>query len=148
MIKAIYFDMDGTIADLYSVEGWLDYLSAEKTTPYKEAKPLVDMCIFGKILNLLQAQGWKIGIISWVSKTGSNDYKREVAEAKKEWLFRHLDSVRFDEIKIADYGTPKQELANYSSGILFDDELKNRENWIGQAYDVNNIFEILGALVM
>ena len=29
MIKAIYFDLDGTIADLYGVEGWLDDLIAE-----------------------------------------------------------------------------------------------------------------------
>ena len=26
MTKAIYFDMDGTIADLYAVENWLDDL--------------------------------------------------------------------------------------------------------------------------
>ena len=26
MTKAIYFDMDGTIADLYAVDGWLDKL--------------------------------------------------------------------------------------------------------------------------
>ena len=25
MYKAIYFDMDGTIADLYGVDGWLDW---------------------------------------------------------------------------------------------------------------------------
>ena len=29
MNKMICFDMDGTIADLYSVDGWLDYLRAE-----------------------------------------------------------------------------------------------------------------------
>ena len=28
MTKAIYFDMDGTIADLYGVDGWLDSLVA------------------------------------------------------------------------------------------------------------------------
>ena len=38
----IYFDMDGTIADFYGVENWLDYLLAEKTFPYVSAKPLVD----------------------------------------------------------------------------------------------------------
>ena len=31
MYKAIYFDMDGTIADLYGVNGWLDYLVGEQT---------------------------------------------------------------------------------------------------------------------
>ena len=28
----------------------------------------------------------------------------------------------------------------------FDDEQKNRENWTGRAYDVNNIMEILKGL--
>ena len=56
MTKAIYFDMDGTIADLYGVNGWLDSLIAEQTKPYREAKPLVDMRQLGKLLNKLQAQ--------------------------------------------------------------------------------------------
>jgi phosphoserine phosphatase len=30
MNKAIYFDMDGTIADLYGVSGWLADLEAER----------------------------------------------------------------------------------------------------------------------
>ena len=34
--RTIVFDMDGTIADFYGVDGWLDYLKAENTTPYEE----------------------------------------------------------------------------------------------------------------
>ena len=37
MTNAIYFDMDGTIADLYGFDGWLDYLHAEDVKPYAEA---------------------------------------------------------------------------------------------------------------
>ena len=29
----IWFDMDGTIADLYGVEGWLEMLIAKDETP-------------------------------------------------------------------------------------------------------------------
>ena len=29
----IYFDMDGTLANFYGVENWLDYLENEDTTP-------------------------------------------------------------------------------------------------------------------
>ena len=36
----IYFDMDGTLANFYGVENWLDYLENEDTTPYEIAKPL------------------------------------------------------------------------------------------------------------
>ena len=32
MMKAIYFDMDGTIADLYGVENWLEYFTKKYQT--------------------------------------------------------------------------------------------------------------------
>lgn len=146
MTKAIYFDLDGTIADLYGVEGWLDCLCAEKTRPYREAKPLVDMHKLGNLLNTLQKQGWEIGIISWLSKGGSEVYNKRVAATKENWLARHLGTVKFNEVKIAKYGTPKQLLAEHPSGILFDDERANRENWVGEAYDVHNILEVLSTL--
>ena len=146
MYKAIYFDMDGTIADTYSVENWLDYLIAGKTKPYREAKPLVDMRQLAKLLNTLQAQGWKIGVISWLSKSGSDEYGERVVKTKEKWLAKHLGSVNFDEIKIAKYGTPKQFLADHPFGILFDDEQPNRDAWVGEAYDVHNILQVLTAI--
>lgn len=146
MYKAIYFDMDGTIADLYGVDGWLDYLCAEQTKPYRDAKPLVNMRKLARLLNQLQKQGWKIGVISWLAKSGSDEYGDRVAQTKEKWLKKHLGSVKFDEIKIAKYGTPKQFLADHAFGILFDDERQNRENWVGIAYDVNNILQVLEAL--
>jgi len=146
MYKAIYFDMDGTIADLYGVENWLDYLVAGQTKPYREAKPLVNMRELGKLLNKLQAQGWHIGVISWLSKGGSDEYGDKVAKAKEAWLKKHLGSVHFDEVKIAKYGTPKQFLADHAFGILFDDEQPNRDAWVGEAYDVHNILSVLTAI--
>ena len=43
MKKEIWLDMDGTIADLYGVDNWLEYLEAEDEKPYRIAKPLVNM---------------------------------------------------------------------------------------------------------
>ena len=140
MTKAIYFDMDGTIADLYGVNNWLDYLTNEDTTPYEVCKPLVNLSLLARYLNKLQRKGYKINIISWLSKTGSSDYNSRVAIAKMNWLKKHLPSVKFDNISIVNYGTPKQTLG---TGILFDDEKPNRDNWVGVAYDVNNILEVL-----
>ena len=143
MTNTIFFDMDGTIADLYGVEGWLDMLIASDTLPYEIAKPLVKLNSLARILNKLQKNGYKIGIISWLSKNGSKTYNKEVAEVKKEWLKKHLASVNFDEIHIVEYGTPKQTFAKTKNDILFDDEKKNRDNWTGKAFDVDNIIEIL-----
>ena len=66
-----------------------------------------------------------------------------MTKAKKEWLKRHLASVKFDEIHIVKYGTPKQTFAKTENDILFDDEEKNRNDWTGKAFDVNEIIEIL-----
>ena len=62
----IYFDMDGTIADLYGVKNWLSYLESGKTKPYREARPLVNMRELGRELRRLQAEGYAICIISWL----------------------------------------------------------------------------------
>lgn len=145
--KAIYFDMDGTIADLYGNENWLANLIAERTKPYREAKPLVDMRKLGKLLNQLQQSGYQIGVISWLSKCGTPTYNARVTETKMKWLEKHLGAVCFDEYHIVPYGMPKQEVAEMPLGILFDDEKPNRDNWLGTAYDVNNILEVLENLL-
>ena len=147
MKKAIYFDMDGTIADLYGVETWLSDIHAENERPYKEAKVLVNMNLLAKKLHKLQENGYKLGVISWTAKNATDTYNEKVANAKKEWLQKHLKSVKFDEIVIVPYGTPKQKVVKYNEGILFDDEEPNRTNWTGTAYDVNNIIETLTLLV-
>ncbi len=142
MTTTIYFDMDGTIADLYSIPDWLPLLRAYDPKPYAEAKPLVNLNSLARILNRLQRQGFRIGIISWLSKTSTPEYDAKVTTAKERWLARHLSSVNFDEIHIVPYGTPKETFATVND-ILFDDEVRNRENWIGKAFDVDSIIEIL-----
>lgn len=143
MKKEIWFDMDGTIADLYGVDGWLDMLVNENARPYEIAKPLVNMRELAKVLNRLIEKGWEIGVISWLAKNGTNDYNKKVANAKMKWLAKHLKSVKFAKIDIVEYGTPKQINRN---GILFDDEKQNRENWLGIAYNVENIIQVLREL--
>ena len=143
MTATIFFDMDGTIADLYGVENWLDYLIASDALPYAVAKPLLKLNSLARILNRLQKEGYRIGIISWLSKSGTEEYNNAVTEVKKNWLKKHLASVHFDEINIVKYGTPKQMFARTENDILFDDEEKNRNNWTGKAFDVNAILEIL-----
>lgn len=144
--KAIYFDLDGTIADLYGVEGWLDMLRAYDPTPYEMAKPLVRLATLARLLNRLQREGYTIGIISWLSKEPTPSYDEAVTNAKLEWLENHMPSVEWDEINIVPHGTPKHEVVANPYGILFDDEQKNRDEWIGTAYNVNNIIEILKSL--
>ena len=139
----INFDMDGTIADLYSNPDWLPLLRAYDPTPYITARPLIQLNTLARKLNALQKSGYRIAIISWLSKTSNEDYDRAVTEAKLQWLATHLPSVHWDEITIIPYGTPKENYCHNPLDILFDDEERNRLNWTGRAYDVQNILEIL-----
>ena len=145
MMKAIWFDMDGTIADLYGVKDWLDYLLAGDVFPYAKAAPMLNFSLLARLLNRLQADGWKLGIVSWTSKSGSDLYNGEVALTKLVWLHQHLKSVEWDEIKIVKYGTNKYNVCG--GGILFDDEEGNRNDWHDTAYTPENILPILKELL-
>ena len=142
MIKAIYFDLDGTIADLYGVEGWLDDLIAENTRPYAEAKPLLNLSLLARYIHKAQKMGYIVGVISWLSKSGSDAYNEAVTITKREWLAKHLPSVEWDEIHIVKYGTPKSTCRS-CPGILFDDEQRNLDEWGAGAVIASNLLEIL-----
>ena len=141
--KIINFDMDGTIADLYGVDGWLNDLINGDTRPYDIAKPLVNLSSLARILNRLQTKGYIINIISWTAKSGTAEYNERIKASKLKWLTKHLKSVKFNNVYIVPYGTPKHKIA---SGILFDDEIGNRTAWGVGAYDVDNILGVLKAV--
>ena len=140
MKKTVWFDMDGTIADLYAVDNWLEMLRNYDPTPYAIAKPLVNMSKLARKLHKMQAEGWNIGIISWSSKVSTPEYDEAVAQAKASWLKKHLPSVSWDEIYVVAYGTPKSNFIKTSLDILFDDEEKNRNEWTGQSFEPSMIF--------
>ena len=143
--KWIYFDMDGTLNRFYEVEDWLDMLIASNPAPYKLARPNVNMNQLARKLNKLQRDGYKIGIISWLSKTTTPEYDEAVTVAKMKWLKKHLASVHFDKINIVSYGVNKWEVCG--AGILFDDEAKNRDMWQGEAYHPDMMMDVLNKLM-
>lgn len=134
----IYLDMDGTIADLYGVDGWLGYLLKEDEKPYKDAKILVKESV---LLNLIK-KGYELNIITWLSKDSSKSYDKKVRKAKKEWLKSNYPNIEFKEIHIIKYGTSKYKVAKDRNGILVDDELKNRKEWKGIAIEPQEIYRI------
>lgn len=148
MEKTIYFDMDGTIADLYGVDNWLPMLVAEDVTPYAIAKPMVDTEELTKTLKELKMNDYKIGIVSWLSKSGTEEYNNAVRNTKKDWLKKYI-GVEIDEMHIVKYGTRKDYIVKNKMGILFDDEEPNRNHWKGLAINPQeeNILEILKNLL-
>ena len=142
MKRGIYFDVDGTIANLYGVEGWLADLEAENVRPYIEAKPMVNLSLLARYIHKAQRMGYTVGVISWLSKSGSPSYNETVTNAKMKWLTKHLPSVEWDEIHIVKYGTPKSTCRTYP-GILFDDEQRNLDEWGEGAVIACDMLEVL-----
>lgn len=131
MFEAIYFDMDGTIADLYGVDGWLEKLRREDETPYYEAMPMVDVMALSDLLEKFARLGVVVGVISWLAMNSTKSYDAKVRQAKKAWLDKYLPQAT--ECHFIKYGTTKKSAAKYKNSILVDDNAKVRKGWTGYA---------------
>jgi len=141
-VKAIYWDMDGTIANLYEYKNWLDMLNAEDVTPYADCEPLVNMNELNNILCEFTALGITIGIISWGAMNGSNEYTRATKKAKKAWYEKYLTCIT--EFHVVKYGTPKHVTAKIKDSILVDDNADVRKAWKnGATIDASNSEEMM-----
>lgn len=149
MIKELVFDMDGTIADLFGVEDWLDKIRAYDPTPYQTAEPLVDMAELACLLRSLQNCGVSVAVITWLSKEPNKQYDDEVRKAKRAWLKEY--GFPFDTLRCVAYGTPKHKieaarLAADEEALIFDDDARVRRDWdLGGAIDPTkvDILEVL-----
>ena len=146
----IWLDMDGTIADLYGVEGWLNDLINYQTRPYEIAETLYMITDLIIALQALKEKGYHIGIVSWGSKNSNKDFLNKVEKAKQEWIIKHSLDHLLDKIIVAPYGTRKADLCRaYGAGILVDDEQKNRDEWdLGITIDatkniINEFWELI-----
>lgn len=123
----IYFDLDGTIYDLYGVVDWLPKLRASDPTPYRDGSPLVDIVALHETLCDLIAEGYTVGVVSWLSRGATAAYDKVVRATKRAWIRENLPTA--SEIHIVRYGTPKHTIVNNTNGILVDDEEGNLTRW-------------------
>lgn len=136
--KAVVFDMDGTIADLYGVEGWLKDLRSENPRPYAMAKPMYNMAELNEIISFLKLAGWHIVVTTWLAKGSTKSYDNEVRKAKIDWLERM--GFEYDEIHLVKYGTTKANCTRkkYNYQILVDDNEQVRKGWsLGDTINAN-----------
>ena len=130
--KYLCFDMDGTIADLYSLSGWLEDLRAYNPNPYRVAEPMWDMEELRMALNEIQQIGIKVVVITWMSKDSTKEYDKAVRQAKLDWLEEMV--FPYDFFHCVKYGTTKANtIRKYmeieETAILIDDNEKVRNGW-------------------
>lgn len=138
MEKILVFDMDGTIADLYGVDNWLEDLRAENPRPYEMAQPLYEMDILNSLLEIFKDNGWKVVVTTWLAKSSSKEYDKLVREAKLAWLDKY--NFPYDEIHLVKYGTTKANCTRKLGGyqVLIDDNDMIRCGWhLGDVINAN-----------
>ena len=150
MNKTLVFDMDGTIADLYGVDGWLRDLQNSDARPYIEAKPFYNTNTLNSLIDILKNLGWRIVVTTWLAKGATKEYDEKVRAAKIDWLDRM--GFEYDEIHLVKYGTTKANCTRKHGGfqILVDDNEKIRKGWkLGDTIDANNnVLKALAELII
>lgn len=139
MNKNLIFDMDGTIADFYSVDNWLKYLNEKNALPYIAAKPIKELNEIIPILYELKNKGYRIIVTSWLAKESDKQFKNETRAAKRFWLDYY--GFPFDELHLVQYNTPKAYCTKRHKGlqVLFDDNKEVRKQFENYKSQEENI---------
>lgn len=140
MTKTIWFDMDGTIYDLYKVPGWLEMLEGHR---WKDAfgQPDYARAHIDRInaaIEALKQMGWKVGVLTWAPKGvgwNTRDLER-VHTVKWDWLMENVPALTSDDVAFAciPYGESKarfiidmEEVGDVN--YLVDDNKEVRRDW-------------------
>lgn len=129
MKTKVYLDMDGTIADLYSQENWLDKLKREESNLFRN---LVPMITEEELFDMYPEDEFDIRILSMTPKGASDRYIRQVEFEKDEWLAKHFPKLRQGKRIYMKYGMNKN-LKGCANAILIDDNAEIRKRWKGTA---------------
>jgi histidinol phosphatase-like enzyme len=125
MNKIVYFDMDGTLADLYGVTNVFKRLDALDANVYSEAKP-IDTYI--NMLKEFKNMGYKVIILSCLGMISDKQFDKDTVRNKGLWLDKYVGKQYIDErIYIPNTKHKEQYINEY--GILVDDDDKVLMNW-------------------
>ncbi len=149
-VKKVMFDSDGTIYDLYGMNGWLRGIREEDPNIFTRGESLVDMSLLNQLCGELQEKGVEVGIITWLPKDATLEYRKACTATKKRWFSEHIPNIKI--IHCVKYGTPKHTVRKELKGAyLFDDNEEVRKKWNnygGMAFSEREIFEVIRGLLV
>lgn len=127
--EVVYLDMDGTIFDLYGVEGWLSKLENEESGLFRDLKPMITE---EELFKLYPEELYEIRILSMTPKMASPRYIDQVKFEKDLSLEKHFPKLRAGKRIYLKYGFNKN-LKGSKNAILIDDSESVRKTWRGVA---------------
>lgn len=125
MTKLVYFDMDGTISDLYGVTNVFKRLDALDAGVYYEAKP-IDTYI--NMLKEFHNMGYKVIILSCLGMISDKQFDKDTIHNKDLWLDKYIGKEYIDD-RIYIPNTKHKEHFIKDYGILVDDDDHVLANW-------------------
>ena len=140
-MKSIWFDMDGTIADLYKVEGWLPKLRNNDWSVYSECAPRHNYQRINAAVEALIENGWQVGVITWASKgIGWGKDLDKITEVKFNWLCKFFPALADGKFACIPYGYSKADFLEemgdaYKVAYLVDDNKEVRGDWRSHSYN-------------
>lgn len=150
MSTSVYFDLDGTIYDLYSMPKWLEMLQNEQEGVFIQGQSCVPLDKLNSNIYRLLQLNVRFGIISWLPMQASLEYEEICRQEKLQWIKENLPFIT--EILIVPYGTPKQNSVRKKTRKMFliDDNINVCEMWKTKKQRkmilVNNDFDVIDAL--
>ena len=125
----IYFDLDGTVYDLYNVENWLEKLRSEDASVFLEGDFIGDYNRFKTVCEKLVSVGVQFEVITWLPMQASEEYEIECTEVKREWVKKFMPFVT--EFTAQSYGIPKQNAIKKRAKTMYllDDNKEVCEMW-------------------
>ena len=123
----VYLDMDGTIADLYGQENWLEMLINEQDGAFINCEPLTNE---ETLFNLFPADRYEVKVLSMTPKNATKEYCERVIAEKNAWLDKFFPNIT--KRHYLPYGNNKN-LKNAKNAILIDDNETIRNNYKGLA---------------
>lgn len=136
MVK-IYFDLDGTVFNLYGRKNWLEMLRNEQPGAYTDAGlenggflPEINIAEFYEICqDLIMDFGVEFGVITWLSMTATEEFEEITTKEKLQWCRKYLPFVK--DFNAQSYGVPKQKAIKKKCKTMFliDDNLEVCKTW-------------------
>jgi 5'(3')-deoxyribonucleotidase len=130
----VYLDMDGTIANLYEQENWLERLLNEENGLFATCEPMTTEEVIFKVFPKNQ---FNVKILSMTPKNVSKAYCETVIKEKNAWLDKFFPNIT--KRHYLPYGNNKN-FKNSKNAVLVDDNATIRENFKGLALNPSELW--------